>query len=149
MLTSIQKYGLEVYGHTSKANIKKIQTLQNKILKTIFNKDQLTPTITLHKELHILQVQFSQANLLLVCKQRNNLLPEIFKDYFKVRNEIHDINVRNSNKLHVIKTKTNQGNKMFKTKGASLYNSLPDEFLNIKTISNFKKRVKQFFISKY
>ena len=145
------KYGLEVYGHTSKTNINKIQKLQNKILKILFNKDWYTPTLALHKELNLLQVQeiFYQSLLTLVHKQRKKLLPEMFNDYFHTRNELNNINVRTSNKLNVIKTNTSQGDKMLKTKGAYLYNSLPDSIISINNTNNFKNKVKQHFISEY
>ena len=77
-------------------------------------------------------------------KQRNNLLPEIFNDYCKKRNEIHNITVRNSNKLNITKTKTTQGKKMLKIKGALLYNSLPEELLNVETVGNFKTKSKDY-----
>ncbi len=37
--------------------LKKVQTQQNRSLKILYNKDYLTPTLTLHKELDLLLVQ--------------------------------------------------------------------------------------------
>ncbi len=50
-------YWLEVYGHTSRGNINKIQVLQNKCLKTLYQKYWLTHTNDLHKEVNGLKVE--------------------------------------------------------------------------------------------
>ncbi len=50
-------YGIETYGIVTKSNLNKIQSLQNKIIKVVFNKDWLTPTNDLHRELKILKVE--------------------------------------------------------------------------------------------
>ncbi len=42
-------YGIEVYGASSKIYIRKIQVIQNGILKTLYNKDRYTLTNILHK----------------------------------------------------------------------------------------------------
>ena len=94
-----------------KSNLSKIQVLQNRILKILFNKDWFTPTPDLHRELGLLQVKdiFFQSILNFVYKQKNGLLPEIFDDYFKTRNQIHNINTRQANKIDVFKSRTNIG----------------------------------------
>ncbi len=50
-------YGLEVYCYTSRGNINKIQVLQNKCLKTLYQKDWFTHTNDLHKDLNVLKVE--------------------------------------------------------------------------------------------
>ena len=83
-------YGIEVYGHTSKGNFKQLQVLQNKVLKSLFNFDWYTPTNVLHSNLNLLNLTdiFHVSLLKLVYKQRNNLLPNVFNDYFITRSNI-------------------------------------------------------------
>ncbi len=50
------QYGIEVYGRANPSTIKKVQTQQNRALKILYNKDYLTPTKTLLKNLDILMV---------------------------------------------------------------------------------------------
>ncbi len=73
-------YGLEVYGHTSRTNINKIQVLQNKCIKILYQKDWFTHINDLHKELNVLKVEdiFKHSMVQLVYKQRNNLMPDVF-----------------------------------------------------------------------
>ncbi len=50
------QYRIEVYGHTSSQNIKRLQIVQNRTLKILFNRDFYEPTHMLHSELSILKV---------------------------------------------------------------------------------------------
>ena len=74
-INSRLKYGLEVYGYTTKSNINKLQIQQNKALKILFNKDWYTHTTDLHKELQILKLNdnFEHSILQMVYRQRQNL----------------------------------------------------------------------------
>ena len=56
------KYGIEVYGTANATQIKKVQVKQNRALKVLFNKDFLTPTDSLHKELEVLKVNRAGAS---------------------------------------------------------------------------------------
>ncbi len=48
--------GIEVFDATTKANISKLQGIQNKSIKVLYKKEWSTPTKDLHKELKLLQV---------------------------------------------------------------------------------------------
>ncbi len=50
------QYGIEIFGHSSCNNVKKIQTVQNKSLKTLFNLKWDTSTNELHHNLKALKV---------------------------------------------------------------------------------------------
>ena len=103
------KYGLEIYGHTTKSNLKKLQVLQNKALKVLFNKDWFTSTNLLHKQLNLLTIidMFNESLLHTVFSQRRNLLPKTFDNYFISRHSIHNIPTRYSNKINIPLYKTN------------------------------------------
>ncbi len=115
-------YGLEVYCHTSRGNINKIQVLQNKCLKTLYQKDWFTHTSDLHKELNVPKVEdiFKHSMVQLVYKQRNNLLPDVFDSYFKPRNEIPNLQTHNAQKFNVIRVKNNYGKSTLKYKGENI-----------------------------
>ncbi len=50
-------YGIEVYGAASNSCIHKLQVVQNRILKTMYNKDWYTSTSILHRNLNILKIK--------------------------------------------------------------------------------------------
>ncbi len=91
-------YAIEVYGASSKSYIKKIQIMQSRILKTLYNKDWCTLTKLLHKSLNLLQIIGDIASLFqltFVHNHQHRNLPEIFSDYFLSRENIHSIFTRN------------------------------------------------------
>ena len=56
MIYSRIKYGSIITGQTTKENIEKIQTLQNKLLKVLYKKNYCFSTNKLHNELAVLKV---------------------------------------------------------------------------------------------
>ncbi len=57
---------------------------------------------------------------------KSNVLPDIFDSYFKPRNEIHNLQIRNAHKLDVIRVKNSYGKSTLKYKGMKMYNELPN-----------------------
>ena len=63
-------------------------------------------------------------------------LPITFREYFKVRNEIHNRDTRNNKKLNIPKAKTNYGSNSIKVVGAKIYNQVPEDLQNVETEKN-------------
>ncbi len=97
-------YGIEVYGQASTSTLRKVQIQQNQALKILHNKDYSTPTKSLHKEFNLLLLEniYKLGVLKLVYKQQNNLLPNIFSQFYIENASIHSHNTRQSQGLHVI-----------------------------------------------
>jgi len=119
MIYSKIKYGITTYGLTTAKNIKKVQTMQNKLLKVITNQTYRSPTNELHNSLEILKVKdiLTQEILCFVHNFANDKLPHIFKNYYKKFNETHNINTRNQEKYKPPKCKTVLGSKTVKHLG--------------------------------
>ncbi len=140
------QYGIEVYGQTSTSTLQKVQIQQNRALKTLGNKDYHTPTKSLHKELNLFIVEdiYKLGVLKFVYKQQNNLLPNIFSQFY-IENAS---NIRQSHGLHVINPTNKFGQRRIMYQGTCLWNSIPAQLrsFHFKILS---KKVKQNFISKY
>ena len=134
-----------------KTNINKIQILQNKILKTLYTKDWKYPTDKLHKELNLLKIQdiFELQIQKFTHKQQLDLLPSIFQNYFKLRCDVHNINTRQANDLHLPKFKTETGKKLVKYYGTMIYGNLDNSIKNLKSIASFAKHIKSMIMNKY
>ncbi len=133
-------YGIEVYGHISSQNIKRLQIVQNRTLKILFNRDFYEPTNMLHSELSILKVSdISLKNtLLFVHKHQKGKLSDIFNSYYMSNNNVHSYNTRNETKLHEGRAKTNLGKNIIKIKGAKLFNTISEEITQLKSTNKFK-----------
>ncbi len=68
--------------------------------------------------------------------QKNNMLPDIFKNFFKPIAEIH---------CH---KRTEQGKLMTNYRGTLIWNNLPNTITAIKMTASFKRQTKIFYINK-
>lgn len=145
-------YGIEIYGSAKKQLTNKLQVLQNRILKILYNKDWYTGTNALHKELHVLKVEdiFKLSVLNFVYKCNAGLAPEVFRNYYLKRSDIHKRNTRNVDKLEIPMYKTfTYGHATLKYIGTDLYNGLPREIVNVTHFNKFKANVKCHLMGKY
>ena len=133
------KYGIAVYGQAKASNIKRIQTLQNKLLKVLAGKKYRYPTDKLHNEFDLLKVSdiTNQEVLTFVYNFFSNGLPGIFNNYYQTFSENHSYNTRNAG-LSIRKIRKNNefGAKSIKIKGSDLWNNLNN---SIKVVLNTKQ----------
>ncbi len=143
--------GIEIFGHASCNNVKKIQTVQNKSLKTLFNLKWDTSTNELHHNLKVLKVcdVFKIHISEFVYKSIHNILPNVFTNYYQTVNEIHQHGTKKSMKLHVKRARTCIGKKTAKIQGAEIFNGLPKDITNCKTVKSFRKSLKKHIIHSY
>ncbi len=101
----------------------------------LFNKDWLTPTKDLHRELKIIKIEdvHKLFTLRLIHQHQTHKLPITYKDYFKFRSEIHSRATVNNIDLHIPKAKTNYGYNSIKQIGAKIFNQLPEGIRKAKT----------------
>ena len=139
------KYGITVYGSANKNMIAKIQTLQNKLLKVLMGKNYRYSTNSLHNELEILKVSdIAKTNTVtFIHNYFHDKLSKIFKNYFTVFNEVHNINTRGStNNIIIANHKTNFGHSTMKIKGAKLWNNIDADTKKLKNVKLFRKQLK-------
>lgn len=150
-LSSKVKYGLEVFGQASAAQIKKIQTQQNRALKILYNKDFHTNKYRLHSDLKYLTVEDTHKQCLVnfVHKHINNKLPDTFRNYYTTNLESHSHNTRQTAKIHIDRRRNEQAKKMITYSGAIAWNNLPNQITSMKNYTGFKKAVKDHYIKIY
>ena len=142
------KYGIAVYGQAKASDMKRIQTIQNKLLKVLAGKKYRYPTDKLHDEFDLLKVNdiTNQEVLTFVYNFFSNGLPEIFNNYYQTFSENHSYDTRNAS-LMIRKSRRNNelGAKSIKNKGSDLWNNLNNNIklsLNTKLFrSNYKKYI--------
>ena len=76
----------------------------------------------------------------------NGLLPEAFKNMFVLRNQVHSHNTRYSTSYHLFTPRTNIRMFSLRFQGPRFFNSLPQNFKDIKNISLFKSRLKSHLL---
>lgn len=140
---SVLQYLIVAWGHAAKSKLKKLQSLQNRCLKLIFNLPHLFPTIALynysnHKVMPILALRDIQTitfvhNTLNNRKFHHNLV-------FSARVNFH--NTRHANELMRSSASTNLGLTRITNYGPLKFNALPNELKEISNSIIFKSKLK-------
>ena len=141
-------YGIEIYGNTCTSYLDKITKLNNKLLRILQHKEPTCKNDWLYYEystLPPLQL-FNYQILTLVYKQSYTPyeLPFIFWDYFLTTKSVHNYNTRH-NIFQLSQVNSNFGSRSLKFKGPQLWNRLPVDITNSKSLNSFRKNLKQYF----
>ena len=150
MIYSRIKYGSVVSGQTTKENIEQIQTLQNKLLKVLYKKNYRFSTNKLHNELSVLKVEdmIKQETLSFVYQYIHDKLPNVFKNYFLHRQNLHEmIEEKRKRRFIIPRVFTKIGEKTIKYTGAKLFNDKAQELKLNCNIKTFRKNVKINYLS--
>ena len=139
------KYGISVYGQACNTKMKRIQKLQNQLLKVLSGKKFRFPTDELHDEFELLTVKdiSRQEILTFVHNYFSKNLPPVFNGYFETLASIHNRNTRHgSNLLKIPMYSTNTAASSLKIQGAKLWNKLDNNLKNIPKAKKFKSKFK-------
>ena len=128
-------YGIIFWGNSHFSD--SIFKIQKRILRVITNSGKRDSCRDLYKKLQILTLlaQFIFSLLVFVCKNRS---------YFFSNSEIHDINTRFKQNLHLPSTNPTLVQKGVLFSGSKIFNHLPQ---NIKLLCDDPKRFKSALIS--
>lgn len=142
------RYMLPVWGTCGRTNFNKVQILQNKILKILFNYNRLTSTETLYRELKVSKISIILE--LEQCKLMHKIVNKKQKSNTKITfcNSIHEHETRIHNNIYQIFTRTNIGLNNAIVNASKTYNILPEYIKNIKRYTKFVKELKIHLISK-
>ena len=138
------KYGITIFGHDCKSKVKKLQTLQNQLLKVLSHKNYRFSTEQLHKEFKLMTVEniTKHETLSFVHKFIYNCLPPVFKEYFKPLNHTHG--TRNRDQTLEIKAHSSViAANSVQIMGAKLWNSLSNEYKILTKTKCFRNELKE------
>ena len=136
------KYGITLYGQAGLTKVKRIQTLQNQLLKVLLGKKYRFPTDDLHQELNILKVEdiTNQEILSFVHNYFANKLPSAFDNYYQTFENLSNRVTRNSsNTIKIGNHSTVIAARSLKISGAKKWNELSNDIKSIKNVKKFKR----------
>src|ERR1700743_478054 len=97
-------YAVEIYANCSNSILDKLNKLNNKLLRILYDKNYDTPNVELYRTFDILPIPlFHDMKLLQLIHKfyyQKPLLPEIFQHYFVTNHSIHQHQTRNTKNLH-------------------------------------------------
>ena len=135
------KYGITLYGQAGTTKLKRIQTLQNQLLKVLLGKKFRFPTDDLHHELNILKVEdiTNQEILSFVHNYFSNKLPSVFDNYYLTFANLSNRVTRNSHNIKLDKHTSEIAARSLKISGAKKWNALSNDIKSITNIKKFKR----------
>ena len=139
------KYGISVYGQACATKLKRIQILQNQLLKVLSCKNYRFSTDKLHDEYDLLNIKdiIKQETTTFVHNFFSNSLPPVFDGYFETLASNHNRNTRNGNNLIKIPNHdTNFAASSIKIQGAKTWNNMNHNLKNIVKVKNFRIKFK-------
>ena len=137
-------YCINAWGNACKCYLKKIVTLQKKIVRIIAYAKYNSTTKHLYQDLKFLPFEHLH-NLsigMFMYKYAHNELPFIFKDWFTYNHEIHSYNTRQSQHLHPEQFLYDRGLKSLRYHGVLLWNRILEVMNTDVSLEIFKKNMK-------
>jgi hypothetical protein len=140
-----------IWGDHNNSFLGTVHIKQKKIIRICTNSPFLahTPplfadlnTLTIH-DIHKLQIA------LFMFKFHNNLLPDIFLNYFTKTNSIHGYETRNSKLYRPRNFNTNLANNTIQRQGPLIWSSVPKYIRDSTSVLSFKMKLKAELISCY
>ena len=117
-------YCVTVWGSTYKSNLLRIVLVQKKairILSKVSFDSHTDPLFKQHGILTIQKIYLSQIGNFMF-RFSKGLLPNSFSDMFKLTNQMHSYNTRNSNKFFIFHSRTNLRQLLIRFRCPKLFN---------------------------
>ena len=143
-------YAILAWGSGPRTQIKKVQTKQNTVIRTIFfatshgkNTESALPLMNLLDILSVTSI-FKMQALKFAHRWHNKALPNIFDNYFQYASDIHSYNTRYATNKNFYKpcTRTNIGKQSVSTIVVDLWQDLSTSLKNLNTFT-FPGKVKE------
>lgn len=133
----------------SKTDIKRLQVLQNKAMRTILSCSQYTPVRLMLKSLGWLSVSQSieRSNLLIIFKIQHKLLPQYLEQYLIPRCMKYSYNIRSKNNFDIQLSRTTHMQKSLFNDGLRLFNALSPDIKNSPNVRIFQHKLKNMYLN--
>src|SRR5437867_5112353 len=143
-------YGIQIYANTCSSYLHRLNVLNNKLIRILFNKNKYTHVKDLYKYIDSLPIINLHDYIILKfvhnCIFNPIVLPDIFADYFLTSKLVSNYSSRRQFDLFVNQFHTNIGRKCIKIKGCILWNKLPTNAKSIFNRSSFCKAIKSYLL---
>lgn len=137
LVQSLLQYGIIAWGSVSRNYLQKLEIMQKRFLKLIFNKEYRYPTEQLYTETKVYCLrQLYYKNLLILQYKNKHMLTKVNHPY-ATRSKVNE-----NNEIKRVEKKI--GQKSFKFLGPRIFNKLPTEIRNSQSVNQFKYKIKRW-----
>lgn len=127
----------------NKTHIQKLQKVQNRALRIILDAKWDTSIKRMLVKLNLSSVtQRINFNIVIfIFKIKSNMLPKYLKNKMKRVNEVHSKHLRRNHHFRLPQYRKTSSQRSLYYNGLKIFNKLPEELKEIKTINKFKSEV--------
>ena len=149
-ITAHVNYCSIIWGFTSKKNINRINILLKRGIRIITHSSYLSPSTPLFVDMHILPLNelISLQTAIFMFQLCNNLLPDIFNDYFILKCNVHNYNTRNPQNIHPPLNRFSMSQSSIFYHGSVLWNNLQNYLKESNSLNQFKRLYKEVLFEK-
>lgn len=144
------RYGIASWGTAKPTALRKLQTMQNKIIRYMTHSPESSNIFLQYNALEILTVDelYIQEVAKFMYRSQNSTLPASFDEYFQNINHGHNTRSSSNHNLSTPRPRTELGKISLKYVGTKIWNDLPPNIRNAKSMDIFKDQIKSHLISK-
>ena len=142
-------YCVSVWASTYPSNLRRLITLQKRVIRIMSRSAFDAHTDPLFKNLKILNLEsiykFQVGKFM--YQYRSGLLPDSFNNMFLVTHQVHSYGTRSSKFFHLPQCRTNVRMFSISFQGPKFFNSLSSEIRNATSTASFCRKLKAFLLS--
>ena len=144
-------YGILIWGKTCKSYLDKLVKLQKWAIRTISNSHYRSHTAPLFAKYNFLTItdMYTMELGVFMFKYSINDLPVAFKTFFSKRSDVHNYPTRHVNDFNITNNKKTFSDRAIRTNGPILWNLLPKNMKQSKSLKHFRTQFKQNIIQNY
>ena len=140
-------YCASVWGSTYQSNLKRLITLQKRVIRIISKSTFDAHTNPIFKNLNILKfenlIKLQIGKIMYLYK--NGLLPDSFNDMFLLHSDVHSYNTK-KNSFRLLHCRTNVRKFSLRFQGPKLYNSFSPDVQNAPSFALFTSKLKIYLL---
>ena len=144
-------YGISIWGSAANIYLDRLFKLQKRAIRIVNHSPFLAHTSSIFyslKRLNIYDIyKYHLGIFMFLCHRK--LLPTSLLKYYSLNCNIHSHATRNAANFHIPKTRTKISYKSIVYQGPVVWNSIPSEIRNSKTLKLFKCKYKKHIQVKY
>ena len=145
------QYCVLLWSNTYTIHLKKIKILQKRAIRIITKSQYTSHTDPLFLKLKLLKLSdiYKHQLGIFMYKSVNDQLPDNLTSMLKLTENIHNHNLRNFNGFYIQNIRTNNRKFTINYSGPVFWNTLPQHIRKLRTIKQFKGKLKELLLMGY
>ena len=141
-------YCIIVWGSTYKTNLRRLVSLQKRVIRIISKSTFDSNSDPIFKELELLKLNDVRQLELgkLMFSFSRSLLPSKFNNYFSLNKQVHSYVIRYANDFHLPFCRTTLRKFSVSFQGPTFYSSLNNDIKETNSLHSFRAKLKKIFI---